>query len=178
MQGLTQGLIYGLVAVAVLVLVVRRQMALRPINPGSMMRVPAILLVIGLVSDRTLLDRLNSPAGALLLVAGLLIGVAGGVARGLSQRLIWREGVVYTRGTRWTLVLWLATVLLRVGMAALGAAVHAPEGTGEVLLFLAVTLGVQNLLLMRRAGLSFVNRPTAGPAPQEWSSRDRSGRQR
>jgi hypothetical protein len=61
----------------------------------------------------------------------------------------------------------VATVLLRVGMAALGAVLHAPEGTGEVLLFLAITIGVQNLVLIRRAGL-----PLLGAPPSLMASKD------
>jgi hypothetical protein len=167
MQDLTQGLVYGIVAVLVLVVVIRRQMVLRPVGSARMLAIPAILLLFGLFSDRTLPGRLDSAAGIVLLVAGVLIGAVAGVARGFSQRLIWRDGVVYARGTGWTLALWVATVLLRVGMAALGAVLHAPEGTGEVVLFLAITIGVQNLMLIRRAGL-----PLLGARPSLMAAKD------
>jgi hypothetical protein len=166
MQGIAQGLTYGILAIVVLVLVIRRQMVLRPLNVSRMLVIPGILIVVGLASGTTLFDRLDSPTAIVLLVAGLVVGVLGGAARAATQRLIWQNGVVYSRGTRWTLVLWLATVLVRVGMAGLGAVLHAPEGTGEVLLFLAVTLGVQNLLLARRAGLSILGtRPVFPTSP-------------
>lgn len=156
MSGLQQGLITGAIAVLVLVWVIRRQMTERRLSTTRMLTIPVLLVLIGLVQDSTMFDKLTSPTAILLLVGGVLIGAIGGVARAASQRLIWRDGVVYTRGTGWTMALWVATVLVRVGMAALGSALHAPEGTGEILLFLGVTLMVQNLLLARRAGLSIL----------------------
>lgn len=160
MNGLQQGLLDGAIAVLVLFWVIRRQMVERRLTTTRMLTIPILLIVLGLAEDSSAFDRLNSPTALALLVGGLLVGAIGGAARAASQKLIWRQGVVYTRGTGWTMVLWLATVLVRVGMAALGAALHAPEGTGEILLFLGVTLVVQNLLLARRAGV-----PILGAAP-------------
>jgi hypothetical protein len=167
MSGLEQGLIDAVVGVLVLVWVIRRQMVERRLTTTRMLTIPVLLVLIGLVEDRTVLDRLDSPTPLALLVGGVLLGAVAGAARAASQRLIWRDGVVYTRGTRWTMVLWLATLLVRGGMAALAAMLHSPEGTGEILLFLGVTLGVQNLLLARRAGLPILGAPPVQPAPED-----------
>jgi hypothetical protein len=167
-HGAIQGVVDGLIALAVLVWVVRRQMSERRVGARRAFTIPVLMVIIGLVTDKSLADRLSSPTGLGLLAAGIVIGVGMGVARALSQRLYWRDGVAYVRGTGWTLALWLGTVALRIGMAALGAVLHAPEGTGEILIFLAVTLAVQNVVLMRRAGL-----PLSGVmAPTSVGSRD------
>ncbi|GAA5189472.1 hypothetical protein GCM10023322_42400 [Rugosimonospora acidiphila] len=165
MNGLQQGLVDGIIALLVLVWVIRRQMAERQLTTRRMLAMPLILIVIGLVTDKTLFHRLDSATALVLLATGLVIGAVSGAARAATQHISWRGGVVYTRGTRWTMVLWLATVLVRVGMAALGSVLHAPEGSGEVLIFLAVTLGVQNLLLARRAGLTLSGAPVGRPDP-------------
>jgi hypothetical protein len=160
MNGLQQGLLDGAIGVLVLVWVIRRQMVERRLTTTRMLTIPILLIVLGLAESSSAFNRLNSPTALALLLGGVLVGAVGGAARAASQRLIRRDGVVYTRGTGWTMLLWLATVLVRVGMAALGAALHAPEGTGEILLFLGVTLAVQNVLLARRAGV-----PILGAAP-------------
>ncbi len=170
-HGAIQGVVDGLIALVVLVWVIRRQMSERRVGARRAYTIPLIMAVIGvvgLVNDKSHTDKLLSGTGLGLLAVGVVIGVGMGVVRALSQRLYWRDGVAYTRGTGWTLALWLGTVALRIGMAALGAVLHAPEGTGEILIFLALTLAVQNVVLMRRAGL-----PLAGiAAPSAVGSRD------
>jgi hypothetical protein len=170
-HGAIQGIVDGLIALVVLVWVVRRQMSERRVGARRVFTVPLIMAVIGiasLVNDKPHADKLLSATGLGLLAVGLVIGVGMGVARALSQRLYWRDGVAYARGTGLTMALWLGTVALRIGMAALGAVLHAPEGTGEILIFLALTLAVQNVVLMRRAGIPLA----AVGAPSSVGSRD------
>ncbi|WP_157407504.1 DUF1453 domain-containing protein [Actinomadura atramentaria] len=139
-----------LLALVAVVLVLRRQLAVRPIDERSAFTLPLVLGVIGLVSGG-LVDRAHPAVSGGLLAAGLAVAVGSGVVRAFTVR-VWLDdaGAPWRRGTAWTVVTWLVTVALRAGLIAVGYASGLHEG-GGVLLFLAVSLIVQGLLVGYRA---------------------------
>ncbi|MEV8038926.1 hypothetical protein [Streptomyces sp. NPDC086182] len=58
----------------------------------------------------------TTSAGVAFLVAGLVVSVAAGILRGRTMPM-WRDagGRLYRKGGRVTLLLWLATVFVKLG---------------------------------------------------------------
>jgi hypothetical protein len=110
-------------------------------------------VVLAFTLDQGAAHRLADPLALAMLAAGIAVGGGFGVVRALTM-VVRREGAVpVTRGTGRTVTMWLVTIGVRIGMAALSFAVGVPEGTTEGLLFAAATIGAQNLVLARRGGL-------------------------
>jgi hypothetical protein len=139
-----------LIALAVLGLVLYRQLRARPVGERRLYTIPAVLAVIG-VAQGGLLDDAHPALSVALLAGELVAAVAFGVLRAVTVRL-WREsdGELWRRGTGWTLAAWLVSILSRVGFLAAGHALGLKLGSNLFLVFLALTLIVQNLLVVWR----------------------------
>ncbi|NUP43098.1 MAG: DUF1453 family protein [Streptomyces sp.] len=146
------GWLSALVIVAVLGLVVARQVRPRQVPAGGRWwLIPGVLLVLA-VRDGGLTDPAHRDASVLLLCAELLVGACIGLAWAQTTR-IWAapDGTAWAQGTRASITVWAVGIALRVGLYALGAAAGVHEGTGSVLLALALTLLIRAALLVRRA---------------------------
>ncbi|MFF3600072.1 DUF1453 domain-containing protein [Kitasatospora indigofera] len=146
------GLVNILVIIAVLALVVRRQ--LRPQRIDTERRfwlVPAVLAVIA-VRDPDLLDPAHR-AGAIALLAGSLLVVAAmGTVWGWTVRISREpDGGVWVRGTKATAAAWGGMIAVRLGLFGLAAALHIHQSTDAVLLSLAVLLLVRGAVVNWRA---------------------------
>ena len=148
------------IGVAVVGLLLARQMRARPVREGSATRISVILGVIGLIelSDATK----GHPVGAgpvAWIVASLVVGGALGAARAFSTK-IWRvqDGSAMSQGTVVTAVLWVVSLgahhAMEVGIDH--STKIAGLGASSLLLYLAVSLGVQREVLRRRAGMPAV----------------------
>ncbi len=137
----------ALVGLAVVVFFIVRQFSARPVASWWMLVVPGGLAVFGLQD----LSRLDTP-GWVLLAVSLSLGVGLGFARGVTIR-VWvsAAGPALMRGTGVTLVLWLATIAVRTGLAAYAGFSGMGTSTAEVLLPVAATLAVQNLVVYLRS---------------------------
>ncbi|NEA20944.1 DUF1453 domain-containing protein [Actinomadura bangladeshensis] len=140
-----------LLGLAVLALVLYRQLRTRSVDERRMYGLPLVLGVAA-VAQGGLIDRGHPALGACLLAAEAVAAVGLGVLRAVTVRL-WREddGTLWWRGTGWTLAAWLASVAVRAGFAGAGFAAGIKPAAGGVLLFLAVTLLAQSLVVVRRA---------------------------
>jgi hypothetical protein len=148
------GVLSALIGIAVLVWVVVNQLRARPWT-ARRLRLAGILGVVGLV-------QLVGAAGAhpvsatgwVILVAGLVIGALLGAVRAGTVRMWVRDGVVWTQGHAATAALWVIGIGAHIGLDLLARAV-APSAdtvnTASVLLFVAVSLGVQGVVTRRRA---------------------------
>jgi uncharacterized membrane protein YvlD (DUF360 family) len=144
------------IGAVVLVLVLLRQVAVRPVPRVLRVTVPVFIGVIGLFELIGYANGHHHIAGsAWAWVFGtLLIGAVGlGIVRGLTVR-IWTAGNwVLRQGTAVTMVLWLVSLAVHFAGDAFGA--HAHDGSGLVassfLLYLGLTLGVQAAVVHRRA---------------------------
>ncbi|MGW1893008.1 DUF1453 domain-containing protein [Streptomyces sp. NPDC002004] len=151
------------VIAAVVVLVVFRQ--LRAQQVGADRRWWLIPCVMAFLSVRQggLVDPHHPGTSVLLLVGELVVGLVMGAAWATTSR-IWKEpdGTVWARGTKATVAAWVIGIALRIGLVGLGTLAGIHQGTGAVLLALAVSLLMRSMLLMWRA--RSVSLPFTGPA--------------
>jgi len=138
----------------ILVLVLLRQVRVRPVRRAFQPRLPLVIGVIGLFEMFSYADNHHVSSSAWLWVLGTLaVGALGlGVLRGVSMRVWSGNGWVLRQGTAITMALWLVSLLVHfagdTGQSHAGAA--GLEGA-SFLLYLGVTLGVQNYVVFRRA---------------------------
>jgi hypothetical protein len=138
---------------AVLALLIYRQLAARPVN-ASALRFIAILVIIGLVQTyRFLSDGHDHPLTFAALGGSLVLAAVFGVLRAGTVRVWIDDGQPWSQGNWVTAVLWIASLVAHLGYDVL--LVHGPGarglGTATLVLYLAVTLGFQRVLVFRRA---------------------------
>jgi hypothetical protein len=145
-----------IIGIAVLGWILYNQLRVRQFSPRRL-RVAGILGVVGLVEIVSAAGAHPvSTVGWALLVTGLVVGAALGLLRAATVKLWVRDGAVWTQGHALTAALWIVGIGVHIGLDVLAAAI-APSAdtvnTSSVLLFIAVSLGVQGLMTMRRAQL-------------------------
>ncbi|MCD2194841.1 hypothetical protein LQ327_15830 [Actinomycetospora endophytica] len=147
------GTLQVIVGIAVLGWILYNQLRVRQFSPRRL-RLAGILGVVGLVEiASTAGAHPVSVVGWTLLTTGLVVGAALGLLRAATVKLWVRDGVVYTQGHAMTAALWIVGIGVHIGLDVL-ARVIAPSAdavnASSVLLFIAVSLGVQGLMTMRR----------------------------
>lgn len=148
----TEILLYLAIAAVVVWRVIIRQWRGSAITVRGLVLIPGILVVIGVSNCLALLSK--APAGEIeLLVADLVVLTALGVARAASTTVITRDGNAFQKGTALTLLLWLTTIVARIGVAVLGArlGVAGPLTSASVVLSMGLSIGVQNAVIYLRA---------------------------
>ncbi|WP_406136212.1 DUF1453 domain-containing protein [Streptomyces sp. NBC_01089] len=141
------------VAVAVIALVLVRQFRPQQVNQDRRWwLLPAILVFVAL-RQHGLLDAHHRSLSVLLVGAQLLAGLVMGAGWAWTSK-VWSEpdGSVWTRGTKATAAVWVAGLLVRLGVAGLGALAGVSLGTGAMLLALASSLLVRAGVVSWRAG--------------------------
>ncbi|MFG2003192.1 hypothetical protein ACGFNU_28930 [Spirillospora sp. NPDC048911] len=141
----------GLLVAVLVAYVLYRQLRTRPMCSEKAYLLPAVLVGAGLLQGG-LLDTAHPLVSALLLAAGLVSALGLGAVRATTVR-VWRDehGVLWRRGTAWTVVIWLASIAVRAGLIATGYALGVHGEAGGLLLFLGLTLLVQNVVVGWRA---------------------------
>lgn len=145
-----------LIALAVLALILTRQLTPKQIREDQPYRLMLILGVIGVVELVKATEGEHVPAGAWAIVAvSIAIGAAIGYLRGLLVH-VWRDpatGVLMRQGNATTVALWLVSLALHLGIDLLVRHVaHGPGwlGSTSLLLYLAIALAAQRLATVRR----------------------------
>ncbi len=152
------GLVNLLVILAVVALVVRRQLRPQPIDTERRYWLLPLVLAAVALRDPRIVDPAHTAAAVALLVAGLLVVVAMGSVWGWTVRIRpGADGRLWVRGTRATVAAWAGLLAVRAGLYGLGAALHVQQSTDALLL----TLGA--LLLVRGAVVNWRVR-TLAPA--------------
>lgn len=167
------GVFYYVIGIAVLAFILYRQLSVRRVRESY--RLVIILAVIGVLE----LSRfLGSPAGSHLGGGKIAVALAGsavlaagmGVLRALTVRL-WRggDGQLLRKGTWLTATLWVAAVAAHLALDALVAGSVGGKkgdiGNATIALYLAVSFGVQQAVMLRRAERAETSsRPPADPA--------------
>jgi hypothetical protein len=150
---MSQSLIYAGLMVAFFAWTITMQVIRKNVSVKRLVLLPAGFTVLALVSDHGWTQRLQTPIALAFLGLGLLLAVGMGFLRSATMR-VWRAETGWvSQGGRLTVVTWLATIAVRVAVMLLAVRVGAPEGAGEIMLFVAVTLAAQNLFIAKRAGL-------------------------
>ncbi|HWE90799.1 MAG TPA: hypothetical protein VG317_15170 [Pseudonocardiaceae bacterium] len=141
-------------AVAIVALVLVRQLAKRSVAEDSKPIVLLVLLVLGVLTIGQYLGQHPVGTAAVLALAGsLIVGATLGVVRAYTVRL-WREnGTLYRQGTLLTLVLWLVSIGAHIGIDMLAGHDTAANGlaSASILLFIAISFGVQRQAVLYRA---------------------------
>lgn len=146
----------ALIAIAVIVLLIVRRLAGEPLGVRRLVAPPLILIVFGAYA-LSRIDLASAVHHAVLdvaiLAAGAVVGVAGGVARGLTVRVYVQNGHVWYRYTLLTIAVWLGLIALRVGEAVAGRALGADQTVVDagVLLVLGLSFLGEAAIVGRRA---------------------------
>ncbi|HYW87830.1 MAG TPA: hypothetical protein VFB50_08675 [Chloroflexota bacterium] len=139
----------ALIGLALVVFFIVRQFSTRRATSTWMFLVPLALAYFGLQG----LGQISS-TGWLLLGVNLSLGVGLGLARGMTFR-VWagEQGEALMRGTALTLVLWVATIAVRIVLSIAEVRfglVAMPPSTAEMLLPAAATIAAQVLAVYLR----------------------------
>jgi len=141
-----------LVGVAVLGLLIYRQLVTRRVRGNQ--RILLILLVVGLIAAAQYFEGRHVGSAAILALAGsLVLAVVFGAARAATVHVWVRDGQAWMKGNLITAALWVVAVAGHLGFDYL---VGRDKGIGNignatVLLYLAVTLAVQRVIVQARA---------------------------
>jgi hypothetical protein len=141
-----------LIGVLVLLRVIGRQVTGSYVTQRGLVLMPAILLVVGLYSFSSAAG--DASAGEFAFIGLDFVVLVGlGFARGASIKLTQREHGLFQKGSPVTLVLWLLTIAIRVGLAFGSAALWPDSNLGQATVALGVglTIGAQNAMIYRRA---------------------------
>ena len=139
--------------VVVLGLLIYRQLVPRRVSSSSL-RIMLILGVIGVIElvqflqkhhDRTVL--------AAALGGSLVLALVFGVLRAMTTRIWQQDGSAWSQGNWLTALLWVLALGAHLGYDALLDHHHGTAGLGEatLVLYLAISLGAQRLVVMQRA---------------------------
>ncbi|MFI6291239.1 hypothetical protein ACIBEJ_06600 [Nonomuraea sp. NPDC050790] len=150
------GSVTVLVVVALVVVVVIRRFRGEPLRARDLYAAPVILVAIG---AHTLLKDVR-PSGSDLawVLAGAAAGLLLGALRGLTPRLFVRDGHLWQRYSVWTLVVWVVSAAVNIGLGAAATATGTPEQLRPMTLSIGVGLLGEALTLAlraRRAGAAF-----------------------
>jgi len=159
-----------LLAAGVFVWAVYRQYQTRPVGVFKA-QMFLVLGAIGVWQIAQLADsRGISPVEAATLVVSLGLAALFGWLRGRAARIWVHNGVAYRRGGWTAMGLWAAAILTHVVVDFLGGVLAGTRGTSpldqaSIMLYLALTLGIQGLVIARRvAQLPSVAAPLREPA--------------
>jgi hypothetical protein len=157
-----------ILGVLVLGLVIYRQLVARPINARGL-RLLVVLAVIGVVETVEYLQKYHSGPGTYAALGGsLVLAAVFGVLRAGTVRIWSQDGQVWSKGNWLTAGLWIVAIAVHLGYDALVARGHGTGGdvgTATIVLYLAVSLGVQRLVSQYRAsrmGLAPFGSPRSG----------------
>ncbi|MFF2079611.1 DUF1453 domain-containing protein [Kitasatospora sp. NPDC058162] len=141
-----------LVIVAVVVLVVGRQMRVQRLDTERRFWLLPLILGVLALRDPQIIDHQHTALSATLLAAGLVTTLAMGTVWGWTVR-IWRaaDGNVMVKGTKATLAAWGGMLAVRIGLYAAGSALGVHQAGSSLMLGMAVLLLVRSLVVNWRA---------------------------
>jgi len=148
----SQTLIYLVIGVAVLGLLIYRQVVARPVRSSP--RLVLILGVIGLIEAVEYLQRLHAGTAAIVALAGsLVLAAVFGAARAATVKIWMQDGQAWVKGNLLTAVLWVVAVGAHLGYDYL-IGQHRDIGSlgdATVLLYVAISLAIQRYMVYLRA---------------------------
>ncbi|MFF5900048.1 DUF1453 domain-containing protein [Streptomyces argenteolus] len=163
------GLFNVLVIVAVVALVVTRQLSARRVGDDERWWVlPAVLLLVALCDDGTI-DPRHEALSVVLLGAGIVVGLVTGAGWGWTSRLwLQPDRSVWSRATKATAFVWAGGVGGRVLLAGGALLLGVHQGSAALLLSLAAMLLARSgVLAMRARDIRELHEGPAGAAPAD-----------
>jgi hypothetical protein len=151
---MSQALPELLLGVAVLGLIMYRNLVARPVRQGNQ-RIYLILGVVGIIETVTYIQKQHvdaTIAGAALL-GSLVLATVFGVIRALTVRVWMKDGQPWSQGSWVTAGLWIVALGAHFGYDALIGSHKGLSGLGSAtaLLYLAVSFAVQRFIVSARA---------------------------
>lgn len=142
---------YALVILAVIGVVIARQVRPRRLSGGRWWLLPAALAVLA-VRQGGLVDPHHTDTALALLAAEMVVGAVTGMAWATTTR-VWTgdDGSVWAQGTRATIAVWVVGIAVRAGLYGAAAALGVHQDSGSVLLAVALTLLIRTGVLVWRA---------------------------
>jgi hypothetical protein len=150
------------IALIVIGFLLYRQLTPRRVQTDGGGRLMAILGLAGLLQLGQFVQNSGAVGifGVGMLVVSLALAAVLGTARAYSVR-VWQQadGSWWRRGNGLTLVLWVVSIGSHFGVDALAVRLAGPAydmqglGNATLLLYLAISLGLQNLLVARRVAV-------------------------
>lgn len=141
------------IGVVILLYVLVRQVQKRPVREGRGPRLMLILLAIGVIDLGQYVSSHPFDGPAVAVLAGsLVVAAAFGALRAYTVRLWRANGVLFRQGNWLTMLLWLVAIGAHFGLDLLiGQAGGSGLASSALTLYIAVSLGVQQLVTQSRA---------------------------
>jgi hypothetical protein len=149
----SQTLSYLIIGIAVLGLMIYRNLRARPVR-GANQRLYLILGVIGLVETVQYLGKHHAgTAGVAALAGSLVLAAVFAVLRAATVRVWMKDGQPWSQGNVLTAALWIVALAAHLGYDYLLSSHKDISGLGDatVLLYLVVSLAVQRVIVQYRA---------------------------
>ncbi|MGW3045239.1 DUF1453 domain-containing protein [Kitasatospora sp. NPDC001159] len=137
-----------LVIAAVVVLVVQRQMRVQRLDTERRFWLLPLILGVLALRDPQIIDHQHTALSVTLLAAGMVTVLAMGTVWGWTVQ-IWRasDGTVLLKGSKATLAAWGGMIAIRIGLYAIGSALHVHQAGSALMLGMAVLLLVRSLVV-------------------------------
>jgi hypothetical protein len=141
------------IVLAVIALLVVTRMRGRRLDEQRMLLIPGILIVAGIANVASAHSGTLHSIDYVIIAIDLADSLILGVCRGFSVKIYEQDGAPWYRYSPLTAGLWLLSIGIRLGLAAIGSKHHAAAITagGDLLLMLGLTLVCQNLVVAARA---------------------------
>jgi len=142
-----------ILGLAVLALLIYRQLRSRPVSVSGL-RLIVILVVIGVIQTFQFLDKHHSGAVTYAVLGGsLVLAAVFGALRAATVK-VWLQGDrAWSNGNWLTAVLWILSLAAHLGYDAIVTPGRGSSGLGSatIVLYLAVSLGIQRVITQARA---------------------------
>jgi hypothetical protein len=163
--------------VVVLALLIYRQVIARPVSARGL-QIVVILAVIGLVQTVGYFDKYHAADGTYAALGGsLVLAAIFGALRSATVRLWIQDGQAWQKGNWLTGLLWAVALGAHLGYDALVAGGHAhggpSVGDATVVLYLAVSLGIQRVIIQQRVNRLMPGGSVPGAGPSSWGQQAR-----
>jgi hypothetical protein len=110
----SQTLLYLVIGVAVLGLLIYRQLVARPVHGNQ--RIVLILLIVGLAEAAQFMQKLHAGSTPVIALAGsLVLAALFGAARAATVKIWMQDGQAWVKGNLLTAALWVAAVAAHLG---------------------------------------------------------------
>jgi hypothetical protein len=140
------------IGVAVLALLIYRQLRSRPVRTNP--RLLVILVLIGLFETVGYFNKVHGGSDAAVALAGsLVLAAVFGAIRATTVKIWFQEGQAWCKGNLLTAGLWILALAAHLGYDDLIGQHKGLSGLGDatILLYLVVSLGVQRVIVSARA---------------------------
>ena len=149
-----QNMISIVVGLLVLIFLLYRQRKIRKVRKDVNYKLPLILLILGIANFKGYVATKPLSVNSLLVLifSLLFLAVGMGAIRAATVKIWVKDGVIFRQGTWLTISLWIVSAGLHMFVDFFG---HT--GESSLLIYYAVTLFIQSLVVQYRTKSKFSN---------------------